>query len=90
MKLKNNSGKIVCVGDVNILPGKTEVVSDDFAQNIVVDRLVEMKKLSIVKEKPVAPKTAPAPKKETEAKPEKAAEVKAPEKAEAAEGEKKE
>lgn len=52
MKLKNNSHKVVSVGEAAILPGKDiEVTSKGFENNVALNFLVKKKVLSIVKEK---------------------------------------
>lgn len=56
MKLKNNSAKIIIVGSIAIFPGKVENVADENENNEAVLHLIKMKKLSIVKEKPVTQK----------------------------------
>lgn len=50
MKLKNNSHKVVSVGEKAILPGQTIEV-EGFDNNVPLNFLVKKKVLSIIKEK---------------------------------------
>jgi hypothetical protein len=51
MKLKNMTNKLVTICGVNILPGKTEAIPDEFSKNGVVDFFVKTNRLTVVAEK---------------------------------------
>lgn len=58
MKVTNNSGKIIGVGELPLLPGDTTELPADFDNNPVILSLIEAGKLAKATE-PDAPRQAP-------------------------------
>jgi len=61
MKVKNIGGKIVNIGQTAILPGETKPVSDTYANNAVLDCLVEHGNIEVIQGEDSVDRPAAAP-----------------------------